>query len=185
MLINPITKNIEISFLKSVSFCFIKKTKVLLLKTNFNTVKYFLIPAGLSCSTNDKFLTLTFNAKDKQDLVIFEQFYTLVLTFLKNIENSKKKKLTLKGLGLKANLSSDFKNLELKLGYSHLITLKIPEKDIYVSVQKNVICVEGIDPVKVGNFVNKIRFLKVPDSYKGKGFWYKYEDETLKEVKKK
>ena len=71
------------------------------------------------------------------------------------------------------------------MGFSHLISLEIPQKGIYISVQKNVVCVEGIDPVKVGNFANKIRSLRVPDSYKGKGFWYKYEEENLKEVKKK
>jgi large subunit ribosomal protein L6 len=185
MLTNSIIKNIEIPFLKSISFCFIKKTRILLLKTKFNTVKYFLIPKEINCSTTDNNLTLILNNNEQKNLVSFEQFSNLILTFVKNIENSTKKKLKLKGLGLKVNLSSNLKSIELKLGYSHLILVEIPEKDIYVSIQKNVISIEGIDPVKVGNFANKIRFLKIPDSYKGKGFWYKYEEEILKEVKKK
>ena len=44
--------------------------------------------------------------------------------------------------------------------------------------------VEGFDKVTVGNFVNKIRNLKFPDSYKGKGFWYKNEVIKLKEINK-
>ena len=185
MLTNQITKNIQIPFLNQISFCFIKKTRILLLKTNFNTIKYFLIPVSVSCKTNNNNLILSINSTEKKDLIQLEQFYNILLTFVKNIDNSVKKKLKLKGLGLKVNLSTDLKSLDFKLGFSHLISLEIPQKDIYISVQKNVICIEGIDPVEVGNFTNKIRSLKVPDSYKGKGFWYKYEEENLKEVKKK
>ena len=54
-----------------------------------------------------------------------------------------------------------------------------------MNIQKNIISVEGSDSVVVGNFTNKIRSLKIPDSYKGKGFWYKSEKEKLKEIKKK
>lgn len=185
MLTNQITKNIQVPFLNKISFCFIKNTKILLLKTNSNTIKYFSLPICVTCKTNNTNLILSTSSNEKKDLIQLEQFYNILVTFVKNIENSAKKKLTLKGLGLKANLSSDFKSLDFKLGYSHLISLEIPKKGLYVSVQKNVICIEGVDPVEVGNFANKIRSLKVPDSYKGKGFWYKYEEENLKEVKKK
>jgi ribosomal protein L6P/L9E len=184
MLINQITKKIQIPFLNQLSFGFIKQTKILLLKTN-NTVKYFLIPEEVSCNTDKTNLILTIKSTEKKDLIKLEQFYNQIKNFIKNIETSAKKKLKLKGLGLKANLSSDLKNLDFKLGYSHLISLKIPENTINISVHKNVVCVEGIDNVEVGNFASKIRSLKVPDSYKGKGFWYKYEEENLKEVKKK
>jgi hypothetical protein len=37
----------------------------------------------------------------------------------------------------------------------------------------------------IGNFIDKIVSLKTPDSYKGKGFWLKYEARTLKIIKKK
>ena len=43
---------------------------------------------------------------------------------------------------------------------------------------------EGFDPVAVGNFATKIKSLKFPDTYKGKGFWYKNEVKVLKEIKK-
>jgi len=185
MLANQSTKNIQVPFLNCISFCFIKKSRLLLLKTNSDNVKYFLIPLNVYCQTNNNSLILSVVSEEKKDLIQLEQFYTALSTFIKNIDSSVKKKLKLKGLGLKVNLSSDLKSLDFKLGFSHLISLEIPQKGIYISVQKNVVCVEGIDPVKVGNFANKIRSLRVPDSYKGKGFWYKYEEENLKEVKKK
>ena len=47
-----------------------------------------------------------------------------------------------------------------------------------------LLIVEGIESAVVGNFLKKIRNLKTPDSYKGKGFWYKNESKVLKEIKK-
>ena len=185
MLKNQIIKTIKIPVLTQLSFGFIKQTKLLLLKTNFNTIKYFLIPEGVSCTTETTKLLLCLDSTNKPDIIKLEQFYNFVRLFLKNIENSVKKKLRLKGLGLKANLSADRKFLDFKLGYSHLISLPIPEKNIHISLQKNIICIEGVDNNEVGNFASKIRSLRVPDSYKGKGFWYMDEKETLKEVKKK
>ena len=58
------------------------------------------------------------------------------------------------------------------------------KKDVNVSFNKNLLTVEGTDASKVGNFVKLIRNLKFPDSYKGKGFWYKNEQRVLKEIKK-
>jgi large subunit ribosomal protein L6 len=54
-----------------------------------------------------------------------------------------------------------------------------------IKVNKNFIIVEGFDAVEVGNFSSKIRRLRVPDIYKGKGVWYKNEIKILKELKKK
>jgi ribosomal protein L6P/L9E len=44
--------------------------------------------------------------------------------------------------------------------------------------------VEGFEAYKVGNFLKKLRNLKAPDIYKGKGFWYKNEIKIFKEIKK-
>jgi len=58
------------------------------------------------------------------------------------------------------------------------------KQNFKVVLDKNTLTIEGVDKVKVGNFVNKIRNLKLPDSYKGKGFWYKNEVIKLKEINK-
>ena len=88
-------------------------------------------------------------------------------------------------MGLKTNLSSDSNFLELKLGYSHIIRIAIPKDKIKITIQKNFVVVEGYDKVIVGDFLSKLRSLKIPDSYKGKGFWYPYEKESFKVIKKK
>ena len=90
----------------------------------------------------------------------------------------------MKGLGFKADLTEDSKNLELKLGFSVIKTLPIPTHEVRVNVNKNVLTFEGFDPVAVGNFATKVKSLKFPDAYKGKGFWDKNEVRALKEIKK-
>ena len=92
--------------------------------------------------------------------------------------------MILKGLGFKGNISSDNLFLELKLGFSHILKVPLDSKELKVSMNNNLLTVEGFDADKVGNFLEKTRKLKKFDSYKGKGFWYKNESRTLKEIKK-
>ena len=96
------------------------------------------------------------------------------------------KKLLFKGLGLKAALLDVGSNkiLELKLGFSHLIRIIIPQTKIGVKLIKNGLLVSGSDLVTVSNFLYKIKSLKLPNRYKGKGIWYKNEVIKLKEIKK-
>jgi len=54
----------------------------------------------------------------------------------------------------------------------------------YKMFNKDVLTIEGNNATTVGNFANSVRNLKYPDSYKGKGIWYKNEFRTLKPVKK-
>jgi ribosomal protein L6P/L9E len=185
MLINKKVKSIKIANIKQIGFCFLQGQKFLLFKTKMNSVKYFLCPEFISFNTNENNLILSLMSDKQEDIFFFDQYYSNLMLFINNLEYLVKKKLKLKGLGLKMSLSSDSKTLEFKLGFSHSILLEIPNTNINVNIQKNVISVEGVDSVEVGNFTNKIRSLKFPDSYKGKGFWYKSEKEKLKEIKKK
>ena len=113
---------------------------------------------------------------------MLEELTTSFLNWLQSFEKPIVKKLLLKGLGLKATLLS-LEHLELKLGFSHVVNIKIPSQ-LLVSVKKNTINIEGYDSVLLGNFLHKIRILKAPNVYKGKGIWYKNELKTLKVVKK-
>ena len=89
--------------------------------------------------------------------------------------------LILKGLGLKVQIVDDF--LEFKLGYSHRCFIKL-EKEIGVKIKKNLLFLQSVNKELLGNFLYKIKILKKPDVYKGKGIWYKNEKISLKPVKK-
>ena len=84
MLINQITKKIQIPFLNQLSFGFIKQTKILLLKTN-NTIKYFLIPEEVSCNTDKTNLILTIKSTEKKDLIKLEETEAPLLLMKKSV----------------------------------------------------------------------------------------------------
>ncbi|MDO8579484.1 MAG: 50S ribosomal protein L6 [bacterium] len=91
------------------------------------------------------------------------------------------KKLVVEGIGFK----SDVKNgkLEMALGFSHPVSVEIP-KDLKVMADKNVITVTGVSNESVGGFASKVRSLKKPEPYKGKGIRYEGEVIRRKQGKK-
>lgn len=91
------------------------------------------------------------------------------------------KKLILEGVGFKSDVQG--KTLVLALGFSHQVKVDIPE-DLTVTAEKNVITVTGINKESVGAFASKIRALKKPEPYKGKGMRYETEVIRRKEGKK-
>ena len=103
---------------------------------------------------------------------------------IKNLTVVFKKKLILKGLGFRVLLNETNDLAQFKLGFSHLINIKLPE-NLRLKVRKNLISIECNDKILLGNFVNKIVSLRNQDSYKEKGFSYKYEKKILKIIKKK
>ncbi len=85
------------------------------------------------------------------------------------------KKLILEGVGFKSEVSG--KNMNLALGFSHPVVVEIPE-GLTVTAEKNNITITGIDKEAVGAFAAKVRALKKPEPYKGKGF--RYHDEVIR-----
>jgi large subunit ribosomal protein L6 len=82
------------------------------------------------------------------------------------------RKLEFKGVGFTILVEGN--KMQMRLGYSHPVILEIPE-GLTVTVVKSSIVVEGIDKVAVGAFAAKIREIKKPEVYKGKGIRYKEE----------
>ena len=85
------------------------------------------------------------------------------------------KKLILEGVGFKSEVKGT--NLNLALGFSHPVVVEIPE-GLTVTAEKNVITFTGINKELVGQFASKIRAMKKPEPYKGKGF--RYDDEVIR-----
>ena len=85
------------------------------------------------------------------------------------------KKLILEGVGYKGEVSGNM--LNLSLGFSHPVKIEIPE-NITVTVEKGNYTFTSIDKELVGSFAAKVRSLKKPEPYKGKGF--RYDDEIIK-----
>lgn len=85
------------------------------------------------------------------------------------------KKLLIEGVGFKADAQGT--KLNMALGFSHPVVVEVP-KGIKVATEKGVINISGIDKDAVGQFAAKIRALKEPEPYKGKGI--RYSDEVIR-----
>ena len=85
------------------------------------------------------------------------------------------KKLEINGVGYKASVQG--KDLVLNVGFSHPVNFEIPE-NVNITVEKNIITIEGFDKQLVGETSAQIRKIKKPEPYKGKGI--KYVDEVIR-----
>ena len=99
------------------------------------------------------------------------------------ISKGYEKILELSGVGFRAALKG--KQLNLQLGFSHDINFDIPE-GIKITVEKQtIIKISGFDKQQVGMIVAKIKSLRPPEPYKGKGIKEKGQYILRKEGKKK
>ena len=93
------------------------------------------------------------------------------------------KTLELSGVGFRATLKG--KQLNLQLGFSHDINFDIPE-GVKISIEKQtIIKINGADKQQIGMVVSKIKSLRPPEPYKGKGIKEKGQYILRKEGKKK
>ena len=108
---------------------------------------------------------------------------SLVNNAIIGISKGYEKILELSGVGFRASLKG--KKLNMQLGFSHDINFDIPE-GIKVDIEKQtIIKISGHDKQQVGMIVSKIKSIKPPEPYKGKGIKERGEYILRKEGKKK
>ena len=93
------------------------------------------------------------------------------------------RKLTLVGVGYKANAQGAMLNLEL--GYSHPINHKMPVGVTVTTPTPTEVILTGYDKQVIGQVAAQIRSYRAPEPYKGKGVRYADEVVAIKETKKK
>jgi len=91
------------------------------------------------------------------------------------------KRLIIEGIGFKADVKD--REMTLSLGFSHSVKLAVPE-NVLVTAEKSVITVHSSDIEAVGAFAARVRALKKPEPYKGKGIRYENEVVRRKQGKK-
>ncbi|MDY0075026.1 MAG: 50S ribosomal protein L6 [Acholeplasmataceae bacterium] len=94
----------------------------------------------------------------------------LLANMVTGVSEGFKKQLEIRGVGYRAALQG--KVVNLSMGYSHPVELEIPE-GLNVTIPKNTdIIIEGADKQLVGEFAAKIRSVRKPEPYLGKGIRY-------------
>jgi large subunit ribosomal protein L6 len=93
------------------------------------------------------------------------------------------KKLTLVGVGYRAQAQGD--KLNLSLGFSHPVVHQMPKGVKVETPTQTEIVIKGMDRQLVGKVAAEVRAYRPPEPYKGKGVRYADERVVLKETKKK
>jgi large subunit ribosomal protein L6 len=107
----------------------------------------------------------------------------LVSNMVQGVSTGFTRKLTLVGVGYKANAQGSMLNLEL--GYSHPINQKMPVGITVQTPTPTEVILTGYDKQVVGQIAAQIRSYRAPEPYKGKGVRYADEVVAIKETKKK
>jgi large subunit ribosomal protein L6 len=107
----------------------------------------------------------------------------LVNNMVVGVTKGFEKKLSLVGVGYKAQAQGD--KLNLSLGFSHPVVHDMPTGIKVVTPTPTEIVISGVDRQKVGQVAAEVRAYRSPEPYKGKGVRYVDEVVKLKETKKK
>jgi large subunit ribosomal protein L6 len=103
---------------------------------------------------------------------------TLISNMIKGVTQGFEKTLVLHGVGYRVSLEGE--GLKIALGFSHPVMVEPIEGIKYEVEGNNVIKISGADKQLVGQVAAKIREIKKPEPYKGKGIRYQGEEIRLK-----
>lgn len=130
----------------------------------------YVLPSGISARVADGKLMLDIaDMKDRSLRAKYGLSRANLANILKGITSGFEKKLEIQGVGYRAQLQGT--DLVLSLGFSHTVKFQ-PHKDVKIAISENIISISGIDKALVGLTASKIRAIKPPEPYKGKGIRY-------------
>jgi large subunit ribosomal protein L6 len=107
----------------------------------------------------------------------------LVNNMINGVSKGFEKKLTLVGVGYKAQAQGA--KLNLSVGFSHPVNIDMPAGITVATPAPTEIVIKGADRQRVGQVAAEIRAIRPPEPYKGKGIRYADETVVIKETKKK
>jgi len=126
---------------------------------------------------------LVFKAANEEAGALHGTLRALVANMVKGVTQGFEKRLTLVGVGYRAQAAGD--RINLSLGFSHPVVHSMPKGVKVETPQQTEIVVKGIDKQQVGQVAAEIRAYRPPEPYRGKGVRYVDERVKIKETKKK
>ena len=129
--------------------------------------------------------TLTFEPIDesREANAMSGTMRALVANMVKGVTQGFERKLSLVGVGYRAQAQGD--KLNLSLGFSHPVVHALPAGIKAETPSQTEIVIKGINKQQVGQVAAEVRAYRPPEPYKGKGVRYANEKIVLKETKKK
>jgi large subunit ribosomal protein L6 len=134
------------------------------------------LPDGLSAKLENNTLVLTRGGDDRQARALHGTARALVANMVNGVKAGFERKLEIVGIGYRAQMQG--KAIQLALGYSHPVIFPLPD-GVTAEIEKQVsITLRGADKAVLGQTAAKLRALRKPDPYKGKGV--KYAGEVIR-----
>ncbi len=141
------------------------------------------IARGVVVKRDGDKVTFAADNESKEANALSGTMRAIVANMVQGVKSGFEKRLTLVGVGYRAQAQGN--KLNLALGFSHPVVHALPEGVKAETPTQTEIVIKGVDRQKVGQVAAEIRAYKGPEPYKGKGVRYTGEQVTLKETKKK
>lgn len=139
----------------------------------------YALPTGIQVETAGDAVRIMRSSDGKEDRALHGLARSLVANMVTGVSQGFQRVLELKGVGYRAQRKGNA--LSFTLGYSHPIEYTLPEGvDAVVDDKQTTITISGQDKQVIGQVAAKLRELRTPDVYKGKGVRYSGERLKLK-----
>ena len=157
---------------EDVSVTFNEGNKEIIVKGKHGILKK-IISNEIEVFLEDKKIVLSRLNDEKKSRELHGLNRALLQNMVKGVGNKFSKTLIAEGVGYRFQVEKNL--LNLSVGFTHPVQFEIPE-DLSIKLESNTkIQLSGIDKEKVGFFAAKIRDMKPPEPYKGKGILYEGE----------
>ena len=134
------------------------------------------VPAGMAATIENSILMITRDSDHRTARAMHGLTRALVANMVTGVKDGFARRLEIVGIGYRAQLQG--RNIQLALGYSHPVIFPLPETITAEIERQVVITLRGPDKALLGETAAKLRALRKPDPYKGKGI--KYSDEVIR-----
>ena len=134
------------------------------------------VPSGMEAKIENDRLVITRDADHRTARAMHGLTRALVANMVTGVKDGFERKLEIVGIGYRAQLQG--RNIQLALGYSHPVIFPLPETVTADIERQVVITLRAPDKALLGETAAKLRTLRKPDPYKGKGI--KYSDEVIR-----
>jgi len=151
-------------------------------KGKVGQLSFDLNPAVNAVLEEDK-IQMQWDHQDKNATAQAGTARAIVNNIVTGVSTGFERKLTLIGVGYRAQAKD--KLLNLSLGFSHSVDFEVPDGIIVETPSQTDIVIKGCDKQLIGQVAAKIRGIRPPEPYKGKGVRYAEENVARKEAKKK
>jgi large subunit ribosomal protein L6 len=132
------------------------------------------VPGGVSVKVGGAEINVERADDSRENRAKHGMMRAMVANMVKGVSDGFERKLEINGVGYRAEVAGQ--KLNMALGFSHPVVFELP-KGISAKVDKNIIILAGIDREMLGETASKIRDIRPPEPYKGKGI--KYVEETI------